>query len=68
MRDIVRGGAAMRSGWFDQAALQKAVEQQIRGEVDVHNVLVNVAQLDSWLEWHEAGWEQPAQSLTRSSA
>ena len=68
MRDIVRGGPAMRSGWFDQAALQRAVEQQIRGEADVHNVLVNVAQLDSWLAWHEAGWEQPAQSLTRSSA
>ena len=37
-------------------------------ETDASNLLFNVAQLDSWLEWHEAGWEQPAQSLTRSSA
>ena len=69
MRDIVRGGHAMRTGWFDQAALQRAVEQQIRGEVDVVNVLVNVAQLDSWLAWHETNWAQPEpQSVTRSSA
>ena len=32
------------------------------------NLLFNVAQVDSWLEWHEGGWEQPTQSLTRSSA
>ena len=69
MRDIVRGGHAMRTGWFDQAALQRAVEQQIRGEVDAVNVLVNVAQLDSWLAWHETNWAQPEpQSVTRSSA
>ena len=69
MREIVRGGPAMRTGWFDQGALQRAVEQQIRGEIDVHNTLVNVAQLDSWLAWHESNWEQPTpQSLTRSSA
>jgi asparagine synthase (glutamine-hydrolysing) len=69
MREIVRGGPAMRSGWFDQAALQRAVERQIRGEIDVHNVLVNLAQMDSWLAWHESNWAQTApQSLTRSSA
>ena len=59
----------MRSGWFDQAALQRAVERQIRGEIDVHNVLVNLAQMDSWLAWHESNWAQSEpQSLTRSSA
>jgi asparagine synthase (glutamine-hydrolysing) len=69
MREIVRGGPAMRSGWFDQAALQRAVERQIRGEIDVHNVLVNLAQMDSWLAWHESNWAQSEpQSLTRSSA
>jgi asparagine synthase (glutamine-hydrolysing) len=69
MREIVRGGPAMRSGWFDQAELQRAVERQIRGEIDVHNVLVNLAQMDSWLAWHESNWAQSEpQSLTRSSA
>ena len=68
MRDIVRGGAAMRSGWFDQVAVERELERHVRGETDASNLLFNVAQLDSWLEWHEAGWEQPAQSLTRSSA
>jgi asparagine synthase (glutamine-hydrolysing) len=68
LRDIVRGGAAMRSGWFDRAAVERELERHVRGETDASNLLFNVAQLDSWLEWHEAGWEQPAQSLTRSSA
>jgi asparagine synthase (glutamine-hydrolysing) len=69
MRDIVRGGPLMRSGWFDQAALQRAVEGHVRGEIDVHNLLFNVAQLDSWLTWHESNWSQPEpQSLTRTSA
>jgi hypothetical protein len=69
MRDIVRGGPAVRSGWFDQAALQRAVERHVRGEIDVHNLLFNVAQLDSWLTWHESNWSQPEpQSLTRTSA
>ena len=68
LRDIVRGGAAMRSGWFDQVAVERELERHVRGETDASNLLFNVAQLDSWLEWHEAGWEQPAQSLTRSSA
>ena len=68
MRDILRGGAAMRSGWFDQVAVERELERHVRGETDASNLLFNVAQLDSWLEWHEAGWEQPAQSLTRSSA
>jgi len=68
MRDIVRGGAAMRRGWFDQVAVERELERHVRGETDASNLLFNVAQLDSWLEWHEAGWEQPAQSLTRSSA
>ena len=68
LRDIVDGGAAMRSGWFDQAAVKRELERHVRGETDASNLLFNVAQLDSWLEWHEAGWEQPAQSLTRSSA
>ena len=68
LRDIVRGGAAMRSGWFDQVAVERELERHVRGETDASNLLFNVAQLDSWLEWHEAGWEQPARSLTRSSA
>jgi asparagine synthase (glutamine-hydrolysing) len=68
MRDIVRGGAAMRSGWFDQAAVERELERHIRGETDASNLLFNVAQLDSWLEWHEAGWQQPEQTLTRTGA
>ncbi|MFL5618384.1 MAG: asparagine synthase (glutamine-hydrolyzing) [Gemmatimonadaceae bacterium] len=68
IRDIVRGGAVMRTGWFDQVAVERELERHVRGETDASNLLFNVAQLDSWLEWHEAGWEQPAQSLTRSSA
>ena len=69
IRDIVRGGPAVRSGWFDQAALQRAMERHVRGEIDVHNLLFNVAQLDSWLTWHESNWSQPEpQSFTRTSA
>jgi hypothetical protein len=59
----------MRSGWFDQAAVKRELERHVRGETDASNLLFNVAQLDSWLEWHEAGWEPAAaQSLTSSSA
>jgi asparagine synthase (glutamine-hydrolysing) len=70
MRDIVRGGAAMRSGWFDRAAVERELERHVRGETDASNLLFNVAQLDAWLQWHEDGWEQPAaqSSTTRSSA
>jgi asparagine synthase (glutamine-hydrolysing) len=69
MRDIVHGGAAMRSGWFDQAAVKRELERHVRGETDASNLLFNVAQIDSWLTWHESEWTQPApQSLTRSSA
>jgi asparagine synthase (glutamine-hydrolysing) len=68
MRDIVHGGAVMRSGWFDRAAVERELERHVRGETDASNLLFNVAQLDSWLEWHAAGWEQPAQFLTRSNA
>jgi asparagine synthase (glutamine-hydrolysing) len=68
LRDIVHGGAVMRSGWFDRAAVERELERHVRGETDASNLLFNVAQLDSWLEWHAAGWEQPAQFLTRSNA
>jgi asparagine synthase (glutamine-hydrolysing) len=68
MRDIVLNGAAMKSGWFDQPAVARALERHVRGEIDASNLLFNVAQLDAWLDWHAAGWEPAAQSLTRSSA
>jgi asparagine synthase (glutamine-hydrolysing) len=75
MREIVRDGAAMRSGWFDQPAVARELERHIRGETDATNLLFNVAQLDAWFDWHAAGWERPtagelpaAQSFTRSNA
>jgi len=71
MREIVHEGPAMRSGWFDQQAVQTALEQHVRGERDASNLLFNVAQLDSWMTWHQSNWSQPEpepQSLTRSSA
>ena len=78
MRDIVRDGPAMRSGWFDQPAVARELERHIRGETDATNLLFNVAQLDAFLGWHAAGWEPrasggttapgAAQPFTRSSA
>lgn len=68
MQDIVRDGAAMRSGWFDRAAVARALERHVRGEINATNLLFNVAQLDALLDWHAAGWEPAAQSFTRSSA
>jgi asparagine synthase (glutamine-hydrolysing) len=68
LRDIVHGGAVMRSGWFDRTAVERELERHVRGETDASNLLFNVAQIDSWLEWHAAGWDQPAQFLTRSNA
>jgi len=68
MRDIVRDGLAMRSGWFDQRAVARELERHVRGETDASNLLFNVAQLDAWFDWHAAGWAPAAQSLTRSNA
>jgi asparagine synthase (glutamine-hydrolysing) len=68
LRDIVRDGPAMRSGWFDQPAVARELERHVRGETDASNLLFNVAQLDAWFAWHAADWEPAAQSLTRSNA
>lgn len=68
LRDIVRDGAAMKSGWFDRAAVAQALERHIRGEIDASNLLFNVAQLDAWFDLHAAGWAPAGQSFTRSNA
>jgi asparagine synthase (glutamine-hydrolysing) len=68
LRDIVRDGAAMKSGWFDQGAVAQALERHVRGEIDASNLLFNVAQLDAWFDLHASGWAPDAQSLTRSNA
>jgi asparagine synthase (glutamine-hydrolysing) len=57
MRDIIHDGAAMRSGWFDRAAVERELERHIRGETNATNLLFNVAQLDAWFDLHDAGWE-----------
>jgi len=57
MRDIVRDGLAVRSGWFDQGAVARELERHIRGDTDATNLLFNVAQLDAFFGWHAADWE-----------
>jgi len=68
MRDIVREGSAMRSGWFDQKAVARQLERHVRGETDASNLLFNVAQLNAWFDWHAAGWQPAAQSLWTPAA
>jgi asparagine synthase (glutamine-hydrolysing) len=68
MRDIVRDGSAMRSGWFDQKAVERQLERHVRGETDASNLLFNVAQLNAWFDWHAAGWQPAAQSLWTPAA
>ena len=56
MKDLVTDSAAVRSGWFDRSAVEAALNRHLAGQSDETNLLFNVAQLDSWIRLHEAGW------------
>jgi asparagine synthase (glutamine-hydrolysing) len=59
MNDIVADSAAMRSGWFDVAAVRAEAARHQRGETDATNLLFNVAQVDSWLRLDGQAWARP---------
>lgn len=63
VREIIADGPAMKNGWFDQAKVQRMFDQHVRGETDASNMIFNVAQVSSWLTWHQCGWDREAHAL-----
>lgn len=56
-REIVAGSPAQRSGWFDMAAIAKALDEHIALQRDNSGILFSFAQSNTWLELHESGWK-----------
>ena len=58
IREVVNEGPAVQSGWFDNAAVHRALERHLAGTSNETNLLFNVAQIDSFLRHHACRWER----------
>ena len=56
IQDLVTDSPIMRSGWYDRVAVESALRRHLAGQSDETNLLFNLAQLNSWIGFHERDW------------